>query len=63
MGLFEGEKLTRLTISITREQRAELVELAGRAGHGVPMAKVARAALTEGIRAVRRIMDREAAAP
>ena len=42
MGLFEGEKLTRLTISITREQRAELVELAGRAGHGVPMAKVAR---------------------
>ena len=49
MGLFD-EKLTRLTVSITAEQRRELVELAARAGN-VPLARV--------VRAVRAELDRE----
>ena len=44
MGLFD-EKLTRLTVSITPHQRRELVELAARAGPGIPLARVLRAAL------------------
>ena len=57
MGLFD-ERLTRLTVSITADQRRELVELAARAG-GVSLARVVRAALTEGIKAVRAELDRE----
>ena len=57
MGLFD-EKLTRLTVSITAEQRRELGELAARAGN-VPLARVVRAALTAGLKAVRAELDRE----
>lgn len=41
MALFEQEKLTRLTISITQGQRRELAELAQRAGQ-VPLARANR---------------------
>ena len=60
MALFEEEKLIRLTVSITSEQRRELAELAKRAGHKVSLARVARAALTEGMRVVRRNLEGEA---
>ena len=59
MGLFDDERLMRLTISITRAQRRKLGELAKRAGHGVTMARVARAALDEGLDVVSQAMDRE----
>ena len=59
MGLFDDEKLTRLTVSITADQRRELGELAARAGGNVPLARVVRAALTAGIKAVRAELDRE----
>jgi len=57
MGLFDDDQPARLTVTITKAQRRELDELAERAGRSVPMTKVARVALTEGIRVVRRIMD------
>ena len=55
MALFDDERLTRLTISVTRTQRRRLGELAKRAGRGVTLARVARAALD----AVSEAMDRE----
>ena len=58
MGLFDDERLTRLTISVTRAQRRRLGELAQRAG-GVTLARVARAALDEGLDEVSRAMDQE----
>ena len=60
MALFEDERKLRVTIMLTREQRDELQELAERAE--VSRSQVARAALAEGIAAVRRIMDRHAEA-
>ena len=45
MGLFDDE---RLTVSVTQAQRRKLGELAKRAGSGVTMARVARAALNQG---------------
>ena len=59
MGLFDDERLTRLTISVTQAQRRKLGELAKRAGRGVTMARVARAALDEGLDVVSEAMDRE----
>ena len=59
MGLFDDERLTRLTISVTQAQRRKLGELAKRAGRGVTMARVARAALDEGLDVVSAAMDRE----
>ena len=59
MALFDDERLTRLTISVTREQRRRLGELARRAGRGVTLARVARAALDEGLNQVSEAMDRE----
>lgn len=61
MRLFDDDQPSRLTVTITKAQRRELDELAERAGRRVPMTKVARVALTEGIRVVRRIMDKEQA--
>ena len=49
MALFDDERLTRLTISVTREQRRRLGGLAKRAGRGTTMARVARAALDVGL--------------
>ena len=67
MGLFDDEQLTRLTISVTQAQRRKLGELAKRAGSGITIARVARAALDQGLAAVSEAMDREqmvaAAAP
>ena len=51
MGLFDDERLTRLTISVTQAQRRRLGELARRAGRGVTMGRVA-AALDKGLDAV-----------
>ena len=59
MALFDDERLTRLTISVTREQRRRLGELAKRAGRGVTLARVARAALDEGLDQVSEAMNRE----
>lgn len=59
MSLFDDERLTRLTISVTRAQRRRLDELAQRAGRGITMARVARAALDQGLDAVSEIMDQE----
>ena len=59
MGLFDDERLTRLTISVTQAQRRKLGELAKRAGRGVTMARIARAALDEGLDVVSEAMDRE----
>ena len=59
MPLFDDERLTRLTISVTREQRRRLGELARRAGRGTTMARVARAALDVGLDQVSRAMDQE----
>lgn len=59
MALFDDERLTRLTISVTRAQRRRLGELARRAGRGITMARVARAALDAGLDAVSEAMDRE----
>ena len=62
MGLFDDERLTRLTISVTQAQRRRLGELAKRAGRGVTMGRVARAALDKGLDAVSATMDQEQAA-
>ena len=62
MGLFDDERLTRLTISVTQAQRRRLGELAKRAGRGVTMGRVARAALDKGLDAVSAAMDQEQAA-
>ncbi|MDE0026204.1 MAG: hypothetical protein OXP69_17485 [Spirochaetaceae bacterium] len=62
MGLFDDERLTRLTISVTPAQRRRLGELAKRAGRGVTMGRVARAALDKGLEAVSAAMDQEQAA-
>ena len=59
MALFDDERLTRLTISVTRAQRRRLGELTKRAGRGITMARVARAALDAGLDAVSEAMDRE----
>ena len=59
MALFDDERLTRLTISVTRTQRRKLGELARRAGRGTTMARVARAALDVGLDQVSEAMDRE----
>ena len=59
MGLFDDERLTRLTISVTQAQRRRLGELARRAGRGITMARVARAALDQGLDAVSEAMDQE----
>ena len=59
MALFDDERLTRLTISVTRAQRRRLGELAKRAGRGITMARVARAALDAGLDQVSRAMDQE----
>ena len=59
MALFDDERLTRLTISVTREQRRRLGDLAKRAGRGTTMARVARAALDVGLDQVSKTMDRE----
>ena len=59
MALFDDERLTRLTISVTRTQRRRLGELAKRAGRGTTMARVARAALDAGLDQVSEAMDRE----
>lgn len=59
MGLFDDERLTRLTISVTRAQRRRLDELAQRAGRGITIARVARAALDQGMDAVSAAMDQE----
>ncbi|MDE2768576.1 MAG: hypothetical protein OXI70_10865 [Chloroflexota bacterium] len=59
MGLFDDERLTRLTICVTPAQRRRLGELARRAGRGVTMARVARAALDEGLDKVSEAMDQE----
>ena len=59
MALFDDERLTRLTISVTRAQRRKLGEIAIRAGRGITMARVARAALDAGLDEVRRTMDQE----
>ena len=58
MGLFDDERLTRLTISVTRAQRRRLGELAKRAGRGITMARVARA-LDVGLDKVSEAMDQE----
>ena len=63
MALFDDERLTRLTISVTRAQRRRLGELAKRAGRGITMARVARAALDAGLDAVSEAMDRERRPP
>ena len=52
MGLFDAERLMRLTISVTQTQRRRLGELAKRAGRGVTMGRVARAAPDKGLDAV-----------
>lgn len=62
MGLFDGEQLTRLTISVAQAQRCRLGEFAKRAGRGVTMGRVARAALDKGLDAVSAAMDQEQAA-
>ena len=62
MGLFDDERLTRLTISVTQTQRRRLGELAKRAGRGATMGRVARAALDKGLDAVSDAMDQEQAA-
>ena len=59
MGLFDDERLTRLTVSVTQAQRRRLGELARRAGRGVTMARVARAALDEGLDKVSEALDQE----
>lgn len=59
MALFDDERLTRLTISVTREQRRRLGDLAKRAGRGTTMARVARAALDVGLDQVSETMERE----
>ena len=59
MSLFDNERLTRLTISVTRAQRRRLDELAQRAGRGITIARVARAALDQGLDAVSAAMDQE----
>ena len=59
MGLFDNERLTRLTISVTQAQRRRLDELARRAGRGTTMARVARVALDQGLDAVSEAMDQE----
>ena len=59
MGVFDDERLTRLTICVTGAQRRKLGELARRAGRGVTLARVARAALDEGLDEVSRAMDQE----
>ena len=56
MGLFDDERLTRRTISVTRAQRHKPGEFVRR---GVTMARVARAALDEGLDVVSRAMDQE----
>ena len=55
MALFDDERLTRLTISVTRTQRRKLGELAKRARARCH----ARAALDAGLDAVSEAMDRE----
>lgn len=62
MALFDDEKLTRLTISITRAQRRELGFLAQRAGRGVSLGRIAREALGRGLASVRRELERTEAA-
>ena len=48
--------MTRLTVTIPREQRDELIEMAKRAGHGISIARIVRAALGEGLRELRGLM-------
>ena len=55
MALFEDASKLRVTIMLTREQRDELQELADRAE--LSRSQVARAALVEGMTAVRRTID------
>ena len=56
MGLFDDQRLTRLTISVTRTRRRKLGEFTRR---GVTMARVPRAALDECLDTVTRAMDQE----
>ena len=62
MGLFDDERLTRLTISVTAAQRRRVAELAKRAGRDITMARVARAALDVGLDRVSEAMDQERSA-
>jgi len=62
MALFDDERLTRLTISVTQAQRRRLGEFAKRAGRGDTIGRVARAALDKGLDAVSAAMDQEQAA-
>ena len=59
MALFDDERLSRPTISVTREQRRRLGELARRAGSGTTMVRDARPALDVGLDHVSEAMDRE----
>lgn len=59
MSLFDDERLTRMTISVTRAQGRRLDELAQRAGRDITIARVARAALDQGLDAVSAAMDQE----
>ena len=49
MALFDDERLTRLTVSVTRERRRRLGDLAKRAGWGTTSARVARVVLHVGL--------------
>ena len=49
MALFDDEWLTRLTVSVVRERRRRLGDLAGCAGRGTTTARVARVALDVGL--------------
>lgn len=62
MALFDDEKLTRLSISITCAQRRELGALAQRAGRGVSLGRIAREALARGLASIRREMEKAEAA-
>lgn len=63
MGLFDDERVTRLTISVTRAQRRRLDDLAQRARRRITVARVARAAPDQGMDAVSAAMDQERTPP
>ena len=59
MGLFDDERLTRLTISVTQAQRRKLGELAKRAGRGVTDGADCPRGAGRGLGVVSEAVDRE----